>query len=276
MKKKFFILLATTLTLSSPLTALAACQHNNDPWNVEYDADCEDEGLEIRYCSVCQEYQKRLIPKTDHIFSKWKVSEKATKFSKGEALRYCINCGEEEYKTIPKKKMTKAEKNVKKVIDTFYSAAKKYDVKKMQQCFVQGSDLKAFIELKDMASFCKKYNKRIRYKFRSLSIKKNKATVKIYCTYPDASLAIENALRNNMYYFAYHPYASDQDLLKAVYKDMLFNIRHGGESFFSLEDVAITFKLVKKGSSWKIEKPNLQIHDSINCGYESAYRYVRV
>ena len=100
MKKKFFILLATTLTLSSPLTALAACQHNNDPWNVEYDADCEDEGLEIRYCSVCQEYQKRLIPKTDHIFSKWKVSEKATKFSKGEALRYCINCGEEEYKTI--------------------------------------------------------------------------------------------------------------------------------------------------------------------------------
>ena len=126
MKKKFFILLATTLTLSSPLTALAACQHNNDPWNVEYDADCEDEGLEIRYCSVCQEYQKRLITKNGFIFLvNGKYLKKATKFSKGEALRYCINCGEEEYKTIPKKKMTKAEKNVKKVIDTFLLCCQK-------------------------------------------------------------------------------------------------------------------------------------------------------
>ena len=114
MKKKIFVLLATTLALSSPLSVLAECQHNNDQWEVLYKADCEDEGVETRYCSVCHEYQRRSIPKTAHVFSNWKVSEKATKFSEGTLSRYCIYCDEEEYKTIPKKKMTKAEKKVKK------------------------------------------------------------------------------------------------------------------------------------------------------------------
>ena len=153
MKKKIFVLVATTLALSSPLSVLAECQHNNDQWEVLYKADCEDEGVETRYCSVCHEYQRRSIPKTAHVFSNWKVSEKATKFSEGTLSRYCIYCDEEEYKTIPKKKMTKAEKKVKKVVDSFYSAAKKYDVKKMRKCFVRGSDLKVFVEYKQMASF---------------------------------------------------------------------------------------------------------------------------
>ena len=36
MRKKTFVLLATTLALSSPLSVLAECQHNNDPWKVLY------------------------------------------------------------------------------------------------------------------------------------------------------------------------------------------------------------------------------------------------
>lgn len=66
MKKKIFVLVATTLALSSPLSVLAECQHNNDQWEVLYKADCEDEGVETRYCSVCHEYQRRSIPKTAH------------------------------------------------------------------------------------------------------------------------------------------------------------------------------------------------------------------
>ena len=42
MKKKIFVLVATTLALSSPLSVLAECQHNNDQWEVLYKADCED------------------------------------------------------------------------------------------------------------------------------------------------------------------------------------------------------------------------------------------
>lgn len=34
MKKKIFVLVATTLALSSPLSVLAECQHNNDQWEV--------------------------------------------------------------------------------------------------------------------------------------------------------------------------------------------------------------------------------------------------
>ena len=271
MKKKIFVLVATTLALSSPLSVLAECQHNNDQWEVLYKADCEDEGVETRYCSVCHEYQRRSIPKTAHVFSNWKVSEKATKFSEGTLSRYCIYCDEEEYKTIPKKKMTKAEKKVKKVVDSFYSAAKKYDVKKMRKCFVRGSDLKVFVEYKQMASFCKKYNKRLRYEFRSLSVKRNRATVKVYCRYPDASFAVEKALIENKYYFLDYPDDSAADFRNAVYKDILFNIDYDDD--FSLWGETITFKLVKKGSSWKIEKPNFKMTDSINCGYESGYKY---
>ena len=61
MKKKIFVLVATTLALSSPLSVLAECQHNNDQWEVLYKADCEDEGVETRYCSVCHEYQRQSL-----------------------------------------------------------------------------------------------------------------------------------------------------------------------------------------------------------------------
>ena len=37
--------------------------------------------------------------------------------------------------------------------------------------------------------------------FRSLSVKRNRATVKVYCRYPDASFAVEKALIENKYYF---------------------------------------------------------------------------
>lgn len=271
MRKKTFVLLATTLALSSPLSVLAECQHNNDPWKVLYEADCEDEGVETRYCSVCHEYQRRSISKTAHVFTNWKTSEKATKFSDGKLSHYCVYCYKEEYRIISKKKMTKAEKKVKKVVDNFYSAAKRYDIKKMKKCFVRGSDLHVFTEFKQMASFCKKYNKRIQYEFKSLSVKKNKATVKVYCHYPDASSAVEKALTENKYYFLDYPDASGAEFRKDLYKDILFNIDYDDD--FSLWGETITFKLVKKGSSWKIEKPNFKMTDSINCGYESGYKY---
>lgn len=86
MKKKIFVLLATTLALSSPLSVLAECQHNNDQWEVLYKADCEDEGVETRYCSVCHEYQRRSIPKTAHVFSNWKYLKKPQNFLKEHCL----------------------------------------------------------------------------------------------------------------------------------------------------------------------------------------------
>lgn len=44
---------------------------------------------------------------------------------------------------------------VEKTINTFYSAAKHYNVKKMKSCFTKGSLLKAFVTMKEMAAFCK-------------------------------------------------------------------------------------------------------------------------
>lgn len=251
---------------------LPAKGHEWDNWYIIADPDCTDPGEKVRYCNVCYERQCVPIPPHGHVMGNWKITKKPTKYQTGIQKRYCSACDYEESKTIPKLKINTKEKNIIKTINNFYSAAKNYNVQKIRSCFIKGSDFKAFVEMKEMAKFCKKHNKKIKYEIKSISIKGSKATVKVRCTYPDADLAIYDAMEDNMYYFFYHPNASDRTFLKAVYKDILYYSKY--IYGIPLENVTVTFPMQKKGNSWKIQKTNLKMIDSVHCGYESAYRSV--
>jgi len=252
----------------------ATGNHNWGSWNIYVEPDCCESGLKDRQCSVCYKRETLDIPPTGkHTFEKWYTDEKATVSSKGLRSRYCSVCDYVETESIPKIKLSKNGKKIAKIINNFYSAARKYDSKKIKNCFVNSASVKTFVEFKEMAKFCKKYNKKLKYDILSIKVNGRNATAKVRCTYQDAYFAITEALKSNMYYFLYYPDATGSEFRKSVYSDILFYLHFDDTEMFENE-TTITFELCKKGKTWKIKKPTTKIYDSIHCGYETAYRVV--
>lgn len=158
---------------------------------------------------------------------------------------------------------------VEKTINTFYSAAKHYNVKKMKSCFTKGSLLKAFVTMKEMAAFCKKRNWRIDYEIKSIKINGRNAVAKVYCEYPYAYDAFKDAFFMLTIHIMNNPNLSDRQMQQYAHRQALKYLKIWG---LSTEEDTIIFRLKKVGSKWKIKKSSVAILDSIHCGYESAYR----
>lgn len=252
----------------------ATGNHDWGAWDIYIEPDCSEPGRKDRLCRICNKRETVDIPPTgQHAFKKWQIDKKATVSSNGLKSRYCSVCYYEETKVIPKIKVSKNGKKIVNTINTFYSAARKYNVSKMRSCFLDKKKVKVFEEFKEMAKFCRKYNKKIKHEVLSVKINGTKATAKVRCSYQDAYFAIAKAMEDNMYYFLYYPNATGDEFRKTVYKDILFYLRFDNTEMFENE-ATITFELCKKGKFWKIKKPTMKIYDSIHCGYESAFRTV--
>ena len=159
---------------------------------------------------------------------------------------------------------------ITKTINTFYKAAKTYNVGKMKNCFVRKSDLKAFVEMKEMANYCKKQNKNLKYEIKSIKINGKNATAKVKCKYMSAYNAIYNSFSDTItYMILYDPNLSGRAINIKTYQFFKKNLRY---SPAVKKTRIVKFKLVKKGKAWKIEKGSRAIIDTLSCDYESAYQ----
>lgn len=164
-----------------------------------------------------------------------------------------------------KKEIKKVQTTVKK----FYNAAKVYNAPRMKSCFVNPGDLGAFETMKEMAGFCRKKNKKLKYTIRSTKVKGKSATVKVRCTYKNAYKAMYYSCGDAVMYQLFHPYCSERELHINQYKGLLDNVKYFG---VPMNTKTITLNLKKVSGTWKISKVTRSILDSINCNYESAYQ----
>lgn len=107
MKNKLLsILLVFTLLLPTvPAIAGETCNHIWDEWYTEYEATCGEDGEEIRYCTLCNEYETKIIPATnDHDWDDWYVKKAATISKTGIKERECCWCNATQTKVINKLK----------------------------------------------------------------------------------------------------------------------------------------------------------------------------
>lgn len=160
-------------------------------------------------------------------------------------------------------------KNVQTTVKKFYNAAKVYNAPRMKSCFVNPDDLKVFIENKDVAKFCRKQNKKLKYSIRSTNIRGKNATVKVRCTYKDAYYPVYFACNEGVMYKLLHPNCSGSELQKQMYRAILEKAKIHG---IPMTTKTVTLKLVKANGKWKISSVTRKIIDSVNCNYESGYQ----
>ena len=160
-------------------------------------------------------------------------------------------------------------KNVQTTVKKFYNAAKVYNAPRMKSCFVNPSDMKAFIENKEMAKFCRKQNKKLEYSIRSTKVRGKNATVKVRCTYADAYYHIYFACGDVISYNLLYPQCTPEGLRRYQYERVLSNVDDLG---IYTNTKTITLNLKKVKGKWKISNATRKIMDSVNCNYESAYQ----
>lgn len=93
MKRKFAI--AFLLCMMACASALAVCdgEHPFGPYVVHRNPSCRDVGLEIKYCTACDHWEKRYTPKLDHVPGEWTVEEEPTCEYRGSKTTECETCG---------------------------------------------------------------------------------------------------------------------------------------------------------------------------------------
>lgn len=202
-----------------------------------------------------------------HVWSEWIVDQKPTIFEEGISIQYCINCFDENVKEIPKLKMTPSQKQVKKSVDHFFKYAKQYNTGKLAKCFTKPSSVKLFVENNYMASYFKKYNKRISYELKSIKVSGKTATVKLSYKYPDRYSVFMAAFENAVYYQIENPNASEAQLMKYLYERICKHSKVGIDYNYG----KLTLKLKKSGSSWKIASFSSKINNLIHSNYTKAY-----
>ena len=205
-----------------------------------------------------------------HNFSKWRTEKKATIFETGISIRECEKCLKIELKTIPKKKATKNEKAAIKTVNTFYSAAQKYNTQKMGSTLSKKTKLSVLVD-KNLINYVRSKNKKLKYKITGIKQSGKKATVTVECDYISAYFPFYKALVDLTLYCENHPNISNSARLKYFYQRILKYDNKKSNSLYSERD-KVKIKLVKEKGKWKIDKPSKKVMDIIHCQYESAYR----
>ena len=84
------------------IEVLAPLGHQEGDWVVQ-DATCTEEGVKIKYCTVCnQELAREYIPAKGHTWSEWTVESEASVLVEGKKNRTCSVCQESEEVVTPK------------------------------------------------------------------------------------------------------------------------------------------------------------------------------
>lgn len=245
-------------------------KHTWSSWTVDEKADCQNSGKKSRHCTVCWKEETKIIPanKNNHNYGKWYTVRKSTAFKKGYSIRTCYTCMHEQKKSLPllpeAKIKTASEKQISKSLNTFFTAAKNYDISKMKKCFSNGK-IRPFSNKSLQASWRKYTKAYLRFKIKSVSVKGKKATVKLYCQYPDGTDAFQTALSEANAYYYYHPETSNEKM-NNIFCSYIRKYLKKRE----IKTTTISLNMVKKGNTWKISKYTASLDNVLQGNYEKA------
>lgn len=62
---------------------------------------CTGEGVQTRWCMICQKKETRAVPALGHDYGDWNILQEATCMEEGYQVRYCNRCQNAEKQTIP-------------------------------------------------------------------------------------------------------------------------------------------------------------------------------
>lgn len=92
----FLLVLLCAVTLTS--TALAACPRDEDhrygSWQTKRNATCRETGLQFKYCTKCDHWEKRELKKLKHEPDAWVVTVEPTCAKRGSEEATCLSCGD--------------------------------------------------------------------------------------------------------------------------------------------------------------------------------------
>ena len=164
-------------------------------------------------------------------------------------------------------KASKDEINVKKATDSFFSALKKYDIKKLQKCFVTPKKVSLFTKKKYVAKYVRSHNRSLWYQIQDIKVSKKAATVTVSCNYYNGYTPIYESLDDCVYYTAGKKRVSSSALDKYQYKRLLYYDRY----YANYSDAKVTLKFKKVGKNWKLQNPSTQLYNVMHCNYTKAY-----
>lgn len=248
---------------------IPASGHDWSDWELLKNPSCTSDGADGRFCIDCLAEETRSIPDYGgHKFGKWRTIQKSTIFKYGKKAQYCSRCDYRKTKRIPKLKKSKAQTQVISMMKNYFSAAKKYNTSKLKSFYLTPSKAKLFIQKKYTAKFIRKYNKYLKYDFKSVSIKGNSATVKVSCRYYDATNTFYNSMDDMFKYILRNggKTTGKEDYIQ--YKSMVRWNKYFGKEYTTK---TITFKLRKRGGKWKIQTQTQAILNMLHCNYQTAY-----
>ncbi len=234
--------------------------HEWSDWEIIDDPECEVEGEQSRKCMLCGRIETEAVPARGHVWGEWETIEEPTHFKTGSAVRSCDYCEAEETKELEKRAFTSEEKKANNIVEKYLSAAKAYDIKKMNSCF-KNQKPKLVYPSKRVVSTLKKGATRIRYEVKDITFSGNKCTVTAEVTHPDYYNDAKNAMKTAIkYYSSYKPDATSDEVAKYFIK--LFKKRVKYETTTR----TIKFSLVKTDGKWKIKTKTQDLMD-IAVGY---------
>lgn len=245
--------------------------HTWSNWEIALQPTCSSTGNRSRSCLVCYESEIESIPANgEHLWSDWFTDRPASYNRNGVQSRYCEYCYVDQYRALPKKKANAKQRKLIKAVGKYFSAAKKYNPSKLNNCFTKKTSGSFFSNKKYMIKYCRKYNKdNIGYDIKKISIKGKTATVKVEATSTDAYDVFYASFADAVDYFIAHPGASTAAFNNYFSKQLKKNTR-----LYDISDITtvVNFSYKKVGGKWKISKNTLAIRDIANCRYEKAYK----
>ena len=220
-----------------------------------------------------------------HRWSAWEVTAKSTAYKTGMKERYCKVCYELQEKAIPKRKLSKAERQVKRLALIYLKAAKSYKWKKMNKCFAKKGKKYGYPTKPSIVKCYKKFNKRM-LKWRILDITKKGSTylVSVEVTRPNGwSLAYNPLYGQLVKAFDKHFENGTLETMDAeregekaglrANKIYISKLKKKGISETYTEKVKIP--IVKRKGTWRIKSKSMAVVDIATCyyneGIEDAY-----
>lgn len=240
--------------------------HKWSEWRRVSESNCEYHGYETRYCYDCNMTEERTLPLAEHKWSAWETSRDATPYKEGQKVRYCEGCLKEQIGNIPKRKLTTNQKKAVKTVKKYLSAAKQYNVNRMNKCFKSKKSEHGYPTTKYYKKLFKKYNKKMKWEFVDATGKGNTIRVKVKVTRPNFYNPFYKAFYKTFEWYLSHQKASDKAIGNYSDKKIKQNIKKCQKTT-NVETV--TFTLVKTKKGWKIKKKTMAIAD-VACGFINA------
>lgn len=250
----------------------ATGKHTWGDWKVEMEPTCSSSGWQCRRCSVCFQEETQDLPSNGrHVWDDWVTDRSASYNHSGQQHRSCNLCDAGEFRTLPQKVADSKQRKIINAVGKYFSAAKKYNPKKLNKCFAKKTSGSFFStsSRKYMVQYLKKQNKDIKYDIQSVSVSGKTATAKVKVTYTDAYKVFYRSFNDAVNYSISHPGISNSAFHNYFSKQLKNNTRRYDVKIRT-RTIKFSYKNIK--GKWKISKNTLAIRDIANCRYEEAYK----